>query len=171
MKADISDAPERVIRKRHKSEIFYTCIGLAMSGIAALGAFQYSTHASRLDAQPEPTLNPIARNEQLTRTSDVPPRQAVESSWLRPSSEEPSPVDAARQTVFNEHNYIPRGADNVIALQVGSDPSPSREAPKKMKLTIVQQSPSMKDRACWPYRQGSLESRRCRASIGLMHRD
>jgi hypothetical protein len=164
MKADISDAPERVIRKRHKSEIFYTCIGLAMSGIAALGAFQYSTHASRLDAQPEPTLNPIARNEQLTRTSDVPPR-------LRPSSEEPSPVDAARQTVFNEHNYIPRGADNVIALQVGSDPSPSREAPKKMKLTIVQQSPSMKDRACWPYRQGSLESRRCRASIGLMHRD
>jgi hypothetical protein len=29
----------------------------------------------------------------------------------------------------------------------------------------------MKDRACWPYRQGSIERRNCRLSVGLKHRD
>jgi hypothetical protein len=171
MKADISDAPEHVIRRRHTSGVFYTFVCLAIGGIAALGAFQFIRHAAGLDTVPEQALNPDGRAQQLARTSDRPPTQAAESSWLRASSEAPAPAGAARQTVFNDQNFISRGADNVVALRVGSDFSPSQQAPREMKLTIVRQSPSMKDRTCWPYRQGSIESRNCRASVGLKHRD
>lgn len=34
MKADISDAPERVSRKHHKQNVFYTAICLVIGGLA-----------------------------------------------------------------------------------------------------------------------------------------
>jgi hypothetical protein len=171
MKADITDAPEHVIRRRHTSGVFYTFVCLAIGGIAALGAFQFIRHAAGLDTASEQVINPVSTGQQLTLTSDMPPWQPLDASRLRASSEAQPPPGASRQIVFNEHNFMPRGADNVVPLRVGSDPAPSLDAPQKTKLTIVRQSPSMKDRACWPYRQGSIESRNCRASVGLKHRD
>jgi hypothetical protein len=171
MKADISDAPEHVIRRRHTSRGVVTLVCLAIGGIAALGAFQFTRHAAGLDTVSEQVINTVSTDQQLTLTSDMPPWQPFDASRLRASSETHPPGGAARQAVFNDQNFMPRGADNVMPLRVGSDPAPSLDAPRKMKLTIVRQSPSMKDRGCWPYRQGSIESRNCRASVGLKHRD
>lgn len=171
MKADISDAPERVIRKHHKQNVFYTAICLVIGSLATVGALQ------RIDRSPSPgsaykqTVSPAGSDEELAGVDQMPPRQGLDSSWLRASSEIRLPSNAPRQTVFHDQNFIPSGAENVVALRVSSDLSPRPEAPKKAKLTIVRQSPSMKERACWPYRQGSIESRNCRASIGLKHRD
>jgi hypothetical protein len=78
---------------------------------------------------------------------------------------------ASRQTSFNDQNFIPTGAHNVVSFHRSPDNSPRAESPQKVKLTIVRQTPSMKDRACWPFRQGSIEARNCRLSVGLKHRD
>jgi hypothetical protein len=99
------------------------------------------------------------------------PMQGVESPQHRALPDTPVAANTARQTVFDDRNFIPRGADNVVSLRVGAELASKDEAPKQAKLTIVRQSLSMKDRVCWPYRQGSIESRNCRASVGLKHRD
>lgn len=171
MKADISDAPERVIRKHHKQDVFYTAIFLVIGSLATAGALQWIGRSPSPDSSYKQTVRSIGSDEEMTRVDQMPPRQSLDSSWLRASSEIRLPSSASRQTVFNEQNFIPRGADNVVALRVSSDLSPRQEAPKRAQLTIVRQSRSMKERACWPYRQGSIESRNCRASIGLKHRD
>ncbi len=171
MKADISDAPERIIRGHHKHNVLYMAICVLIASLATVATLQLIGRAPSLDSAYKRTESSTGREEQLTVVNPMPPRQNLDSSLLRASSEIRSPDNAPRQTVFNDQNFIPRGADNVVAFRVSSDLSPRPEAPKKPELTIVRQSPSMKERACWPYRQGSIESRNCHASIGLKHRD
>jgi hypothetical protein len=171
MKVDISDAPERVIRRHHKQNVFYITICLVIGSLVTVATLQLIGRPPSLDSAYKLTESPTGRDEKLTHVNAMAPRQSLDSSWLRASSEIRLPDNAPRQTDFNDQNFIPRGADNVVALRVNSDLSTRPEAPKKAKLTIVRQSPSMKERACWPYRQGSIESRNCRASIGLKRRD
>jgi len=167
IKADISDAPERVNRRHHKQTVFCWAICLVIGSLGTVGALQLIGRSPSLDSAPKQMESPTGRDQDLTHVT----RQGPDSSWLRTSSEVHLPDNAARQTVFNDQNFIPRGADNVVALRISSELSPRPEAPKRAKLTIVRQSPSMKERACWPYRQGSIEFRNCRASIGLKHHD
>jgi hypothetical protein len=171
MKANISDVPERVIRRHYKQNVFYVAICLLIVSLATVATLQLSGRAPSLDLAYKQTESPTGREEQLTVVNPMPPRQDLDSTWLRASSEVRIPDNATRQTVFNDQNFIPRGAHNMVASRVSSDLSPRPEAPKEAKLTIVRQSPSMKERACWPYRQGSIESRNCHASIRLKHRD
>jgi hypothetical protein len=167
IKADISDAPERVNRRHHKQSVFCWAICLVIGSLATVGALQLIGRSPSFDSAHKQMESPTGRDQDLKHVT----RQGPDSPWLRASSEVHLPDNAARQTVFNDQNFIPRGADNVVALRVSFELSPRPEASKKAKLTIVRQSPSMKERACWPYRQGSIESRNCRASIGLKHRD
>lgn len=173
MKADISDAPERVIRKHHTLGVSYTVIILVIGSLTTIGALPLISRVRgpSLESAYKQTVSPTGENEVMTRSSDRPLRQDLDSSRLRASSDIRLPSNAARQTVFNDQNFIPRGADNVVAFPVSPDLSPRTEASKKPKLTIVRQSLSMKERACWPYRQGSIESRNCHAWVGLKHRD
>lgn len=87
--------------------------------------------------------------------------------------EHPRPaIGAGRQTVFNDENFTPRGADNVLRLGEPIREAVPPETPaEKVKVTIVTQTSSMKDRACWPFKPGSLERRNCRSSVGLNYRD
>lgn len=172
MKADISDAPGRVTRGPRRPGVFFSLSVLVIGGIATVGALQLMGQAPSLDTGYKRSANIGGREEEVLiggvealRKPDIEPPQLQPASGIR------LPADTARQTVFNDQNFTPRGANNVVDLHVGSDPFPRKDPEKKVKLTIVQQSRSMKDRACWPYRQGSVESRNCRASIGLRHRD
>ncbi len=88
-----------------------------------------------------------------------------------PTSLDTSPNPGPRQTRFNDQNFVPTGAHNIVTFNHSPSIPPRAESPQKVKLTIVRQTPSMKDRACWPFRQGSIESRNCRLSVGLKHRD
>jgi hypothetical protein len=171
MKADISDAPERFIRRHHKRGVFYKVICLVIGGIATIGVLQLMSRSSSIDSVYKRSMSPIGGEGELIRASEMPPRKNIEFSQPQRSSDTHLPANTARQTVFNDQNFIPRGADNVMPLRDGSDPSPRKETPKKVELTIVRQSPSMKERVCWPYMQGSIESRNCRALIGLKHRN
>lgn len=40
-------------------------------------------------------------------------------------------ANTARQNGFNDQDFIPRGADNVVTLRVASDPFSGEEATKK----------------------------------------
>jgi hypothetical protein len=171
MKADIDDAPQRVIRKRHNRGALYSVSCLVIGSIAATGASQLISRAPSVDPAYERSMSTAAGQGKLIREGEVPQRQDIALSQLQASSGIARPTHSTRQTVFNDQNFTPRGADNVISLHVASDPFPRQESPKQVKLTIVRQSPSMKERVCWPYRQGSIESRNCRAWIGLNHRD
>lgn len=167
IKADISDAPERVIRRHPKQNVFRTVICLVIGSLATVGALKLIGRSPSLDSPHKQMESSAERDQDLTHVT----RQGLDSSSLRASSEILLPDHAAKQTVFNDQNFVPRGADNVVAFRVSSGLTPTPEAPKKATLTIVRQSPSMKERVCWPYRQGSIEFRNCRASVGLKHRD
>ena len=170
MKADITDAPQRFIRTRHSRSHFNVVICVVIGSAAAIVAFQFSSRISTLGSVFNRATSSTESDENSTRAGGIVQRQALDSSWLRASDRHLS-ANSARQTKFDDQNYIPRGADNVVALRAAHDLSSDGKAPEKVKLTIVRQSPSFKDRTCWPYRQGSIESRNCRASVGLKYRE
>lgn len=171
MKADISDAPERVIRRHHKRGGFYIVICLMVGSTATIGAFQLISRASSIDSAYKQSTRPDGHEGQLIRATGLPPDENLGGSQPQVLLDIHLPANTARQNVFNDQNYIARGADNVLTFRVGSDPSPRKELSKQVKLTIVGQSPRIKEQACRPYKQGSIESRNCRASIGLKHRN
>lgn len=170
MIADITDAQKRVIRTRQKSSHFHVVICVVIGSAATIGALHFGSRISTVDSVFNQAISYAGSDAESTRAGGTVQRQSLDSSWLRASGIHLS-TNSVRQTVFNDQNYIPRGADNVIALRAAYDLSPDRTASEKVKLTIVRQSPRMKKRACWSYRQGSIESRNCSASIGLKYRD
>lgn len=136
-----------------------------------MGGFMFINRIPHFALADKQAVSPFVSDANIVRGSDPLPEQGAEASWLRASSETDVPASGARQTVYNDQNYRPRGADNVVNFPVQADPAPRKETPKPVKLTIVRQSVSMKERVCWPYRQGSIEARNCRAAVGLKYRD
>jgi hypothetical protein len=171
MNADISDAPERVIRKHHKRGVFYMVVCLMIGSVATTGTFTLIKRASSIDSPHNRSMSPVSNEGALIRASETPPSGDPGSSKPQGSSDIHLPASTARQTVFNDQNFTPRGADNVITLRLGSDIPPQKQPSTGVKLTIVRQSPKLKERACRPLKQGSIESRNCRALIGLKHRN
>lgn len=161
MKADFSDAPERVTRRRRSRSIRSLVACLAVVGMVAAAVFL-------LIGRPEPRrLIPP-----LGITSQALDGDTNKGSVLR---SEPASLDtvvdsASRQTSFNDQNFEPTGAHNIVIYHPNYDGTHRIEPTQKVRLTIVRQTPSMKDRVCWPFRQGSIESRNCRLSVGLKHR-
>ena len=145
--------------------------GHLVGSIATIGTFQLINRAPSIDPASKRSMSPAGEEGQSVSTGKMPLRRNLDASWIQAPSDISPPTDTARQTVFNDRNFIPGGADNVFNLGVVSDPSPKKERPTKLKLTIVQQPTRAKERACWPYKQGSIESRNCRASVGLKHRN
>lgn len=171
MNADISDAPERVNRRLHKRGAFSMVICLIVGCAATIGAFQAINRAPGIDAAYQPSMSSNGGEGAVIRASGIPPKQDPGISQLQAGSDIDLPANTARQTVFNDQNFTARGADNVLNFRVASVPSPPKELPKPVKLTIVGQPPRLKDQECRYLKQGSIEARNCRAWIGLRHRN
>lgn len=106
MKADISDAPERVIRKHPKNSIFYTAICLMIGSLATVGALQLFGQAQGLDSADQQKERLAGGGEELSRVGKMPPRPGLDPSWLRASSESRTPNNPLKQTVFNDQDFI-----------------------------------------------------------------
>lgn len=148
-------------------------ICLILGSTATIGALQAINRASDINETYTQAMSQLGGEGELVRASGMPPNHKPQASLTQSSSSDIYlPADTARQTVFNDQNFIARGADTVLNFRVGPNFSSSRkkEIPKSLKLTIVGQPRHMKDQACQPYKQGSIESRNCRAWIGLRHR-
>lgn len=167
MNADISDAPSRIFRKHHHRGVIYFASFVVIGVMTAASVFASITRGSNAGPVLKRSVDAIG----ATPSNERAPGQRVEQTPLQRSSNTLPSTNATRQTVFNDQSFVPRGADNVVSFHVNADPPQRVEPAQEVKITIIRQSLSMKDRACWPYRQGSIESRNCRAAIGLKHRD
>lgn len=84
-----------------------------------------------------------------------------------------APPSVPKQTDYHDQNYVPRGVDNVVPLHpypLPQEPTNPSE-PQRTRITIVGENRSLKDRICWPYKEGSVERRNCKSWVGLNHRD
>lgn len=184
MNADWNDAPGyiRTNTRRNSAKnwiipsVIGTCITLGLLQVAGT-AYLKGTVQNLADKDMHSTSVPVAeitRPEKLTnkdwdRAVDEQVRRDLRTQSSAPPSQAEIATSPAKQNVFNVNNYIPRGADNIVAFK--KPDTPIEKPVAKMKVTIIEQTPSMKDRACWPHREGSIERRNCRSSIGLNYRD
>jgi hypothetical protein len=162
MKAELSDAPERITRRDHRRGVQSLVACLAIGSVIGVSALLWSTRSEphRGVASMEPkaqVLSAEVARGSVTRSS--------------PTLLDTGPNPGPRQTSFSDQNFVPTGAHNIVTFNHSPSIPRRAESPQKVKLTIVRQTPSIKDRACWPFRQGSIESRNCRLSVGLKHRD
>ncbi len=162
MKAEVSDAPERITRRGHRRGVQSLVACLAIGSIIGVSALLWATQS-----EPHRGVASMESEDQVWN-AEVDRDSVIRSN---PTSLDTGPNPGSRQTSFNDQNFIPTGTHNIVAFHHSPSKPTRAESPQKVKLTIVRQTPSMKDRACWPFRQGSIESRNCRLSVGLRHRD
>ncbi|KTT55906.1 hypothetical protein SB8_15930 [Pseudomonas oryzihabitans] len=187
MNAEPDDAPDWLVHKRSKARPLGIVTCLVIGSLVTVGALELASKAlpkhrvTETTAQPNPSVEVLdphspssmpASIGMVTRTPPMPAEPALAAATAA-RLEDPRPaITYGRQTVFNDQNFTPRGADNVLRLSQPTQAlTPPEAPPQRMKVTIVRQTPSMKDRACWPFKSGSLEQRNCRSSVGLNYRD
>jgi hypothetical protein len=187
MKADWNDAPDYITRQPRRSRrlaklipgLIGTLITLAvlqMAGSAYLQGAAQRIAEKRIQPKPAPVAE-ISRAEQPTTrdwdklVEDVAARGATSQPKSTPPQASTEETLSSKQTAFSDANYIPRGADNVVSFEKPAQSAELTKPAVNKEITVVGKRPSMKDRACWPHKQGSIERRNCKSGIGLSYRD
>lgn len=186
MKADWNDAPDYIKTSSRRSGasawiipgIIGTCITLGILQVVG-SAFLEGTVHTLADKSSHSKSVPVAQIARQDPTADKNWQRIVEEQARRDQAAQlnimPHPTEASsasvKQTVFNDQNYMPRGANNVMSFVEPASRVEEQEPVEKLRITVIKQEPSMKDRACWPHKEGSIERRNCRSSIGLNYRD
>lgn len=185
--AEPDDAPEWLVQKSRRARPIAFAVCLAIGSLATLAALELAGRAlqgpmaslhterptPRVEAAPPPDIEHFDTAHGTVRRA-VPYAAEIQPAIEASSSQnihQPA-MPASKQTVFTDQNWTPRGAANVVRFSDAPrgqalEPAP----PQPTKVTVVSETPSMKDRACWPYKAGSLERRNCRSAVGLQHRD
>lgn len=184
MKADRNDAPEAWLASRPRKNgnpgivlagVIGTVITLGALNVAGQ-AFKQTTVKSVAENRQQATITPIA---EVARAEPVPAKdwdRIVEEQARRDAMPRQEPEQAnnseppvARQRVFNDQNYIPRGADNVLSSRAIPKSVPQEQPKEKLRVIGIKEEAKLKD-FCGG-REGSIERRNCRSQIGLDHRD
>lgn len=183
MKADRDDAPEWLTSRPSKGSnlkvVLAGVIGTAVTlGVLTLAgqAFMKNTVKNLAANSQQPKLTPVA---EITRAEPTPrndwdrivEEQARRDAMSQQQPEQPTGSDspAAKQNVFNDHNYTPRGADNVLSSRETPKPVIQEQPKEKLRVTGIKEERKLKD-FCGG-KEGSIERRNCRSQIGLNHRD
>ncbi len=185
MKADWNDAPDYITRHPRRSRrlgklipgLIGTVITLAVLHMAG-SAFLQGTAQSIAEKRIQPKPDPMAEVSRAESAASKDWDRVVDEVALRDATSEQVSVQTdlagkqiTKQTVFTDANYTRRGADNVLTLEVPKLAIPHPKPAANKEIVIVGQRPSMKDRVCWPHKEGSIQSRNCRSSVGLRYRD
>lgn len=183
MKADWDDAPDYITRHPRKSRrlaklipgLIGTLITLAvlqMAGSAFLQGTAQRIAEKRIQPKPTPVAEitrtePVANKDWDTVVEEVAARGAkpqLQSAQPQAVTAEPPP----KQTVFNDKNYVPQGASNVVpATRV--IPEPTVTIPSRQKEIVVVGKESRISDFC-PGREGSIERRNCKMQVDLNSR-
>lgn len=171
-----------LVQKPRGAQPFALIVCLAIGGLAALAVLKLASRALldppisagtdhpalHAGAEAHPAPKPV---DTVRRTTPSPAEGNTAARATPPSNVQPPAAAVGKQTVFNDRNFTPRGADNVVSFsEAPRCLAPEEAPPQPTKVTVVHQTPSMKDRACWPYKAGSLEHRNCRSAVGLQYR-
>ncbi|WP_313464072.1 hypothetical protein [Stutzerimonas nitrititolerans] len=179
MKAEWNDAPDYVRRRPRKGAVAWLIPGLIGTAImlAALqmvsSAFLKGTAQGIADKRVQPKPAPVA---EITRAKPAATKdwdKVVEEVAARGATPQPQTVqpqaattDAPpKQTVFNDKNYVPQGATNIVpAPRVIPEPAVAIQ-PRQKEIVVVGKESRLRD-FC-PYREGSVERRNCKMSVDL----
>jgi len=182
MKAEWNDAPDYIRRRPRKGAVAWLIPGLIGTAImlAALqmvsSAFLKGTAQGIADKRIQPKPAPVAeiRRAEPTATKDW--DRVVEEVAARrtmPQPQTPQPQAAAtepppKQTVFNDKNYVPQGATNIVPAMRDETQQAVTISTKK-EIVVVGKESRISD-FC-PYREGSIERRNCKANVNLNARN
>ncbi|AHL73729.1 hypothetical protein CH92_00900 [Stutzerimonas stutzeri] len=184
MKADWNDAPDYITRQPRKSRrlarlipgLIGTVITLAVLQMAG-SAFLQGTAQRIADRriQPKPASVAEITRVKTTETKDwgrVVEEVAARGATPQWQSDQPQAVTAEptpKQTVFNDNNYVPQGATNIVpATRV--IPEPTVTIPPRRKEIVVVGKESRISDFC-PGGEGSIARRNCKASVNLNMRN
>jgi len=167
MHADRDDAPFYIRKKR--SQLGQIIAILAAGSAITLGALMLIPAPKQIKA-PSPAAALAAKTpqreiaNQAVKTLRQERQEPIAEIYKPNPATEPAGV---KQTSFDDSNYIPKGANNVVSY-----PQPIvREEPKAegMKVTVVKQKTRIRDYC--QGKEGSIERRNCRAMITLNRHD
>ena len=182
MKAEWNDAPDYIRRRPRKGAVAWLTPGLIGTAImlAALqmvsSAFLKGTAQGIVDRRIQPKPAPVAEITQAEPAAikdwdRVVEEVAARGATPQPQSAQPqanTAVPPPKQTVFNDYNYVPQGAPNIVpATRV--TPMPAVTIPSGKKEIVVVGKESRLSDLC-PYREGSIERRNCKANVELNRR-
>ena len=178
MKADRDDAPEWLTSRPRKSGSRRAVLAGVIGTVITLGAlnvagqaFLQNTVKNLAENRQQPKPKPVA---EITRAEPTPrndwdkivEQQAKRDAMSQQQPEQPTGSESptTKQNIFNDHNYTPRGADNVLSLRESYQPVEPEKPAEKVRVTVIKET---KDQTCWPLKEGSIERRNCKSYIGL----
>lgn len=175
MRADRDDMPDYLQPRNHAGgAIRWTVAGILGVGVTAgilyiaaenLNGKVHSL-AMQKQSQPAPVPRKLFIPTESVRGTDW--DQVVEEQTRRDA--EPQPERPTKQTSFNDLNYIPRGADNVVpAEKIYTERAPEQRKQEPKKIVVVGKAERRLSDYC-PYKEGSVERRNCKQSMNLISR-
>lgn len=180
MKADWSDAPEYIRTYRRKRSAVAWVIPGIIGTVIVLGvlqvagsAFLKSTTQSITEkrTQPKPASLAEITRAQPAATKDwdrVVEEVAARGATPQPQIVEPQAATAeplTKQTVFNDKNYVPQGATNIVpATRVIPEPAVTIQ-PRQKEIVVIGKERRLSDFCSGGV--GSIERRNCKMSIDL----
>lgn len=183
MKAEWNDAPDYIRRRSRKGAVAWLIPGL-IGTVIMLAALQMASSAflkgtaqgiadKRIQPKPAPVAEITRAEPAATMDWDrVVEEVAARGATPQPQSAQPQANTAApppKQTVFNDKNYVPQGATNIVpATRV--TPEPALTIPARHKEIVVVGKESRISDLC-PYREGSIERRNCKTNVELNNRN
>lgn len=182
MKADRHDAPEWIKSSSRKCVDLRMVIAGLIGTVITIGALHVASQAflqgtvkNLAESKQQPKLIPIAEIRRVAPETDwskVVEEQARRNAISQPHAKLTTSTKntAAKQTVFNDLNYKPRGADNVLTFQDTYQPIEPEKPAGKMHVTVIKEKQKFKDWVCGSP-NGSVEQRNCKSRVGLQHRN
>lgn len=173
MKADWNDAPEYIRTYRRQRSAAAWVIPWLIGTVIVLGALQVAGSAflkgttqsiaeRRIQPKPFPVAEitraePAATKDWGKLVENVAARGATpQPQSAQPVTTEPPP----KQTVFNDRNFVPQGAANIVpAIRV--IPEQTITIPSRQNEIIVVGKESRLSDFC-PHPEGSIERRNCK---------
>ncbi len=183
MKAEWNDAPDYIRRRPRKGAIAWLIPGLIGTAImlAALqmasSSFLKGTAQGIADKRVQPKPAPVA---EITRAEPAATKdwdrvvEEVAARGARPQPQTPQPQATTaepppKQTVFNDKNYVPQGAINIVP-PTRVNPEPAVTIPSRQKEIVVVGKESRISDFC-PGGEGSITRRNCKATVNLNARN
>ncbi|SUD39499.1 Uncharacterised protein [Ectopseudomonas mendocina] len=162
MKADRDDAPEWLTSRPSKGSHLKVVLAGTIGTIVTLGAltlagqaFMQNTVKNLAANSQQPKPKPVAeiiRAEPTPRNDwdRIVEEQARRDAMSQQQPEQPTGSDspAVKQTVFNDQNYTPRGADNVLSSREIPKPVIQEQPKEKLRVTGIKEETKLKD-WCW----------------------
>jgi hypothetical protein len=182
MKAEWNDAPDYIRRRPRKGAVAWLIPGLIGTAImlAALqmvsSSFLKGTAQGIADKRIQPKPAPVAeitRAEPVTKDWDrVVEEVAARGATPQPQALQPQAATAEpppKQTVFNDKNYVPQGAANIVPATRVPPEQTVTITPRQKEIVVVGKESRISD-FC-PGGEGSIQRRNCKASVNLNARN